>query len=154
MSYKPEQEFDPLLDRALKSLPDLEAPRVLVPRVMKAIAERREARWYSLPWHSWPVSLQAFSLMFLLGSFGAFCYAAWRLSYAAGQTETMAELRDLLSGASLLWRTLNTVASSFVIVVKQLGAGVLALIAFALFAAYATCLGVGTMFWRMAWNRD
>lgn len=154
MNYKPQQDFDEPLDRALKSLPDLQAPHTLMPRVVRAIAERREMRWYNLPWHAWSPALQTLSMVFLVGSFVAFCYAAWRLSYAAGQTETMAELRDLFSSASVLWRALNILAGSALVVVKQFGAGVLALIAFGMFAAYATCVGAGTMLWRLAWSRN
>lgn len=154
MNLDSDHDFETDLDRALKALPELEAPAGMVPRVMAAIALREAAPWHRLPWHAWPPVLRAVSLVVLLAAFGGFLAATWQLTHAAGRTETMAELRGLLSGAGVIWRALDILAGSMVMAVKQLGAVTLGLIACSLALAYATCVGAGALFWRLAWNRN
>ncbi len=142
------------IDRELKALPDLEAPRTLAPRVMAAIALRESASWYRRPWQQWPYALRVASLSVLILAFGVFCFAAWQLTKAAGYTEAAAEVRDLFSGVGFIWRILNVLGEAVVLIVKQMGTGLILGILGALAMGYAMCLALGTVCVRLAWARD
>lgn len=142
------------MDRALKALPDMEAPRTLAPRVMAAIAARQSASWYRRPWQEWSFALRVASLSVLVAAFGTFCFAAWQLTQAAGYTEAMAEVRGLFSGISFIWKILNVLGGVAVLIVKQLGTGLILGILAALALGYAMCLALGTVYVRLAWARN
>lgn len=138
------------LDRALKEMPPLKAPPGLARRVMTAIAEKEAARWYTMPWHAWPVALQALSMAVLLGAFGGVVFSSWHLAHAAGQTQVMHELRELGSGFVAVWRTFTIVFASITLVFKQIGTGAAWMIFGLLALTYAGCVGIGAACWRLA----
>ena len=62
-----EFDLERIVDRELKRLPALRAPRSLAPRVMAVVASTRPAAWYARPWLLWPVWMQAVSVIVLAG---------------------------------------------------------------------------------------
>jgi hypothetical protein len=62
-----EFDLERIVDRELKRLPGIRAPRSLAPRVMAAVAASRPAAWYARPWLMWPVWMQAISVIALSG---------------------------------------------------------------------------------------
>ena len=59
MSQEYEKRLEAAIDRELKALQDLPAPRTLAPRIMAAIAARAPVPWYRQSWQMWPVPLRA-----------------------------------------------------------------------------------------------
>src|SRR5438445_13017293 len=68
-------------DRALKGLPELEAPATLARRVLAEIERRERAPWYRQSWQMWPIPVRAAAFMTLACLFGAICYAAAQLPH-------------------------------------------------------------------------
>ena len=62
-----EFDLERIVDRELKRLPALRAPRSLAPRVMAAVASSQSAAWYARPWLMWPVWMQAVSVIAMAG---------------------------------------------------------------------------------------
>ena len=78
------------------------APRTLLPRVMAAVAAARAMPWYSRPWLTWPVALQALSIIFV----AAAGTAAWALWTNAQAGTALQQLRQATVAIRVLWDVL------------------------------------------------
>lgn len=148
-----EQKLATRIDRALKALPELEAPGTLRPRVMAAIAARQQVAWYQRSWEYWPPALKVFSMAVMIAGFGGLCVAAWQLTQAAGYTAAIEEIGARLAWVGTIWKTLAVLVSAFGLVIKQLGTPFIAACLLALAIGYATCVGLGTVCVRLALAR-
>jgi hypothetical protein len=87
----PDRDLEQLIDRELAQLPELRAPRTLLPRVMHAIGVAHPAAG---GWFTWPLAWQALSLAsmvaIVLGAANVWPVAA----------DTLAALLSALSGDS------------------------------------------------------
>lgn len=153
MNSEYEKRLEAEIDRELKALPDLAAPPAVAGRVMRALERRLETPWYHLAWQYWPAPLRAVTMAVLLVSFGGLCFAAWQICQTAGYMELVQALTGWLTGASALGHALATLLGAVVLVVKHLGTlfilACLAVLAF----AWATFLGLGTVYLRLAMAR-
>ena len=150
MNLDYERQLELEIDRTLKGLPELEAPRTLSARVAAAIAQRAAVPWYRQSWQVWPAGWRVAALVLLLGSFGGLCVASWQLTRAAGFSNAVQEVTQLFSGVSAIWNALNALAGALLLVLKHLGTGFLIAICLAAGLGYAMCLGLGTAFVRLA----
>ena len=153
MSLDYEKRLEAEVHRELKSLPDLAAPPTLLQRVTAAIRQTPPLPWYRQPWQMWPVGLQALSLLLLMGLFGTLCFGAWKLSHAEAFAVAMQRPMDWLSALGTLGKALNAVLGSLVIAIKHLGTGTLIACVAALAMGYAMCIGLGTVYFRVALAR-
>lgn len=149
-SDKYQQQLEAEIQRELEGLPELKAPPTLSRRVMAAIAARAAMPWYKLPWEYWPTPLRMTTLACLLAAFGGLCFASWQLTQAAGFTAAMQEVSQAFSGAVTIWNALTTIVSALALVIKHLNTLWLVAIGLTCAAGYAGCVGLGTMFYRMA----
>ena len=147
-------EFDPkleaIIDQELRKLPDVAAPQTLAPRVMARIRAREKKPWWQRSLWNWPLAAQAAFLVIALAVVGLFTQSGLMVddsvrSYSQQVTEqanTLAALLDrfapLLNAVVLLWEKAQPLL---------LYALVLAL------GLYLACVGVGTMFVRVAIRR-
>jgi len=153
MNVKHDNELGARIDRELKSLPLLAAPPTLAPRVMALVASRALAPWYRRAWQTWPVALQAASLVVLLAMFGGLCFAGWQLSHAASATLAAQKVGGAFSVVSAVWRTLGVLGDSAAQVIRHLGSGFIwALVALGLIG-YTLLLGLGSCCYRLAYTR-
>ena len=93
MSFEPDKNLERLIQEELQKLPDLHAPRTLIPRVnarIRASARRAEGL---APWRNWPLtgkclSVSCFVLLLagLIASLGGVNVAAWAESFRSGAT--------------------------------------------------------------------
>jgi hypothetical protein len=148
-----EKNLEQQIDRALKQLPDLAAPRRLLPRVLQTIARRHALPWYRQPWQMWPAALRVCTLVLLLASCGALCMACWQLTRAAGFSVASQELAQTFSGVTALWNAVNALLGAVVLVAKHLGTTFIVGCGVALGLGYAICLALGTACVRLAYVR-
>lgn len=153
MNPEHEKNLEAQIDRVLKGLPELSAPRTLLPRVLQTIARRHSLPWYQQPWQMWPAALRVTAMVFLLASCGALCAACWQLTRAAGFSAASQELAQTFSGLSGLWNAVNVLLSALVLVLKHLGTLFIVGCGVALAFGYAICLGLGTACVRLAYAR-
>ena len=147
------EKLEQQIDGVLKRLPDLAAPRHLLPRVMETIARRQALPWYHQPWQMWPTALRALTLVFLLTSCGALCFACWQLTRAAGFTAASQELAQTFSGLTALWNAVNVLLGAVMLVAKHFGTAFIVGCGVALAFGYAVCVGLGTACVRLAYTR-
>jgi len=153
MDSRYEQRLEAEIDRAMKSLPELQAPSTLVRRVSAAIAQRRSSPWYRQPWSAWPVPLRAAALVILAAFFASLCLGVWRLPDTQSYLAATRPAADWFSGITTLWSALNALLGALAQAVLQLHRGILLGCLTAVALAWAMCLGLGTVCLRLVLAR-
>jgi hypothetical protein len=149
MNDRNEGRWDQLLDRELKTLPDMAAPETLLVRIMGAVRERSVQPWWHRSWQSWPPGLQGVALFMLLATTGAVCYLGAvavdeiRLFGLATVLGSWFESLDLIS---TMWR-------AGMLMFKAGGQPLLLLTLLLVLGLYISCVGLGTACTRMLLNR-
>lgn len=145
---EPDAGLERLVDDALRALPPLQAPASLAPLVLAALRARAALPWWQRAWWDWPVAARAAFLVLALVLMGAFGGGGWMVSngvasYSQEVSQQMAPLAgswDWLApfsaAAGALWRTVGLPLA--------LGLATLGV------AAYLACIGLGTVFVRVA----
>ncbi|MGA3141939.1 MAG: hypothetical protein ABSF10_02715 [Verrucomicrobiota bacterium] len=147
------KQLEAAISRELKALPELTAPAVLANRVMATLEQRARVPWYRRSWQTWPVAMQAASLVVLLALFGGLCLGGWQLSQTGTATLALHRVGEWFSGLSMIGNTFNVLVSAAVLVVKKLGTGVIATCLVAAGIGYAMCVGLGTVYFRLAFAK-
>jgi hypothetical protein len=148
-----DKQLEAAISRELKALPELAAPGMLANRVMAAIGQRARVPWYRRSWQTWPVVLQASSLVVLLALFGGLCLGSWELAQAEATTFALHRMEEWFSGLSMIGNTFNVLVSAAVLVVKKLGTGFIVTGLVAMGIGYAMCVGLGTVYFRLAFAK-
>ena len=153
MNAEYEKQLEAGIRRELNALGELEAPPEIARRVMRIIEQRAAAPWYRREWQTWPLALQAGSLVGLLAAFVLLCYETSQLAHFATLTPAAHEVSGWFSLADAVWHAVNVLASALGLAFHSLSPAVLIGSAVMLLFCYATCLGLGTIYWRLAYAR-
>ena len=153
MNFDDEKQLETAVERELRKLPELLAPRTLILRVMKAIEARLGLPWYRKSWQMWPVALQAVSLVVLLALFGGLCFGTWKLTHLESFAAAMQPVGSWFAAFGTLWHATAALLNALVLAVKHLGTGFLVAIFAALTFGYALCVGLGTAYLRLGLAR-
>jgi hypothetical protein len=148
-----DNQLEAAINRELKALPELAAPGALAGRVMAAIEQRARVPWYQRSWQTWPVALQASSLVVLLALFGGLCFGGWQLSQTGTATLALHRVGGWFSGLNVIGNTFNVLVNAAVLVAKKLGTGVIVACLIAVGTGYAMCIGAGTVYFRLAFAK-
>jgi hypothetical protein len=155
LKMKPDtqNELECQVDRVLKRLPEISAPRTLMPRVLAAVRARAALPWYRQSWQAWPMPLQVATIFVLVASFGGFFFATWELSRAAGYAAVRQEIGAMFSGLAVIGNVLGVLITALRLVVEKLGTAFIfgCLAAGAL--AYSVFIGLGTVYLRLAFSQ-
>lgn len=137
------------LEERLRELPDLPAPRTLIPGVMARLQARAAAPWWRRSWWAWPRPVQALSVV--LSSVAILLlnllYVEVRDAVAAAYLHVA--VQDWLAQFEPVWRLLSALSTAAELVLQRLcGAACVYLMAAGL-AVYLVCVGLGTMLYRL-----
>jgi hypothetical protein len=153
MNPEYQKRLEAEIDRQLKALPELVAPRSLAPRVMALLARRASLPWYRQSWPVWPVPVRVFALVISLALFGVLCYAGWEFSQLPAFAVISGKLGGVFSVVSSIWNTFGVLLAAMLLAFKHLGNwfifGSLAAVAL----AYAMCVGLGSVYLKVAFAR-
>src|SRR5208282_359010 len=153
MNAESEKQLEVRVRRELDALGELQAPPELMRRVMRVIERRAALPWYRREWHAWPPALQAGSLAGLLAAFAFLCYGTSHLARFAALTPAAREVSGWFSLAGAAWNAVNVLTNAVELAFRNLGPAVLIGSAVLLLFCYAACLGLGTIYWRLAYAR-
>lgn len=153
MNANHDQQTEAQMDRELKSLPLLSAPPTLAPRVLATIASRATAPWYRHAWPTWPLAWQTVSMLALLAGFAGVCLGSWQLVHTPVVVSTASEVTGWISSLSAIWKVAGALVNAAILAVKSLGAWALVGCLVAVLFGYATCVGLGTVYFRLAFAR-
>jgi hypothetical protein len=153
MNEHENSQLEAAVDRELKALPNLRAPQTLLPRIMAVIEQRAGLPWYRRAWQTWPLPLQAVSMLVLLVAFAGLCLGSWQLVHAPAVASAASEASGWFRMLSTTLSTLGVLANALALAVRSLGPLVLFGIMMALLLGYAACVGFGTLYVRLAFAR-
>ena len=148
-----EKRLEAEVNRALKGLPDLEAPSTLARHVLATLEQRSAVAWYHRPWQFWPLALRVASLAVLLALFGGLSFGAWQLEAMHGYDLFAQELARWFAPLLTVCSAIVAVLGALGTAVKQLGMPVLIGGIAAMALAWAMCLGLGTLCVRLAFAK-
>lgn len=150
---EPLDAWEEKLAEELESLPDLQAPATLVPRVMERLRQIPPAAWYQSSWWQWPMGLRVVSIPFaalVLVGLGV-------LSLMLGDLGLWSKLSGLCTQAGM---TVGEVVDVFEAVLgapttfwHRYGQPILLGVASLMLATYLTCVAAGTALYRLAWRK-
>lgn len=147
---------DPLesaIDRELKRLPELAAPRTLAPRVMAEIHRRNFGPRAQASWDTWSPVPRMASLAGLVAVFAAICFGGWELWGMASAAAQTPRVSAWVSAADTFWTVVATLFKAGSAVLGYLGPAVLICGGLVCAASYAACVGLGTAAMRYALAR-
>jgi hypothetical protein len=148
MNPEIDKQLEAEIDRQLKDLPDLAAPRNLIPRTMNRIA-RPAAPWHARPWSEWPAGLRAAYLVLTLGGLAA-VFSGWRAVGPALSGPMVARFAHWRAGVECLWTAVGALTGAVTVVLDHLGKRIVLPCVLVVVLAYAACVGFGTVFVRLA----
>jgi hypothetical protein len=153
MNLEYEKKLEVEIDCDLKALPEISAPATLVSRVMAAIELRRALPWFRRAWHTWPNSLQGLFLVTMVALFGGICFGIWEGCHTATFGLAVHKVGGWFSGVSAIYTALNALAGATIAMIKQVNSTVLMAFVCAAGLGYALFLGLGTMYFRLAFAK-
>ena len=153
MNAEYEKQLEASVRRELRALGELEAPPEIASRVMRVIGQRAAAPWYRREWLTWPLAVRWVSLVGLLAAFAFLCFGSWQLLHLAALTPAAREVSGWVSLADAVWNAVNALTSALALAFRSLGPVVLIGGAVMLLICYAMCVGLGTVYWRLAYMR-
>jgi hypothetical protein len=148
-----EKQLEAAVQKELKALPELRAPHSLQIRVMRAIEQRASLPWYRRSWQNWPPALQIPVLAGMLTAFAALCFAGWEVWQSPAFAEVSHKVARYLAGAGAVWNAASVLVSATGLALKQLGTGLVIACIAAIALGYAMCVGLGTVYLRLALAR-
>jgi len=148
-----EERLEKAIDRQLKVLPELSAPRTLALRVRVAIEAQTLSRRNRRSWENWPIHWQVLSLVFGLALFAGLCFVAWQLPHTTGYDATRHQVHGWTVAANTVWNTLTILLNALAAAIQKLGTGLIVGALAAVGLAYGVCVALGTVCVRLAWAR-
>ena len=141
------------IDHELRQLAPIKAPATLAPRVLAALAAHAHQPWWKKSWAHWPFGLRVIFSVLLLAAAGAFIYAGTRFAPDVSLAPMLARLESYFDFLAPVWQLLAALGIAFTSVV--LSSGQLFLWSAVALAAvmYLTCVGLGTLCYRVALNK-
>jgi hypothetical protein len=153
MRPSPESELEQAIDRELRELSELKAPETLVPRVLRAIAEREQLPWWSKSFAFWPAPARLLFLMLTSGLAVLLLYFTWGLSVGVTWESLAREVTELAARVDLARDVMTALGGAMVLLVRSAGSWLIWGGAVMVGASYLTAIGLGTVWHRMASQR-
>ncbi len=153
MNAEYEKQLEAGVRRELNALGELEAPAEIARRVMRVIEQRAAKPWHQRAWQTWPLAFRAVSFAGLLAAFSFLCFGSWRLGHFASLTSAAREVCGWFSLADTVWSAVNALVTALVLAFRSLGPSVLLGSVVMLLICYAACVGLGTVYLRLAFAR-
>ena len=151
MQNDSDDNLEKLIHQELAKLSALQAPQTLVPRVMQAIRLNATQRWWQRSWFGWPFGLRVVSLgfaLFLLALMFSCLTVLWQdmgTSTVASQT-----IGEWLAPFEVAGAIISTLAGAVVVILNVVGKFWLFLSLAIAFLMYTSCVGIGTLCFRLA----
>jgi hypothetical protein len=120
---------------------------------MATIEQPAALPWYCRAWQTWPLSLQAVSMLALLAMFAGLCFASWQLVHTPAVASAGHAVGGWVNSLGTIWNAAGVVVSAAGHALRSLGPAVLVGGALAVGIGYAACVGLGTVYVRLAYAR-
>jgi len=149
-----ERLLEDLIHHELKRLPLRQAPATLTPRVLAAIRAQARRPWWQRPLATWPRWIQVLALV---SSLSIATGLAWALGSGLELVDFSSAGRAagaMVDRLELAWHSLETLGNAAWVVLARIHPFFLASTGLLLVCAYASCVGLGTVLYRLAVNKS
>jgi hypothetical protein len=147
-----ESLLERVIDRELKKLPELTAPDSLIPRVLATIRAHAKP-WWQRSWATWPWWWRVAFLALTLALLGAVTFGVPEALGGLSLQPLVAKVNVLVDSLAPLWKPFAALGNACLVLVRSGGQLLLwSLVAVSL-VAYLTCVGLGTLCYRVAFNK-
>ena len=152
MENDPDPNLEQLIHGQLQKLPYFAAPSTLIPRVMAVLQAQAQGPWWCNAWSSWPLPAKAAFLIMAVALAGFVSNSSSMVSdgmsaysqQVAGRLGVFAVLGDILVRLANVLGEVGLNTAEPLLIYGLVTAAVL----------YLVCLGLGTMFVRVASKRS
>ena len=153
MEHETDKQWEELLDRKLRDLPEREAPATLIPRVLAAIEARARLPWWRRSWWHWPPLARILALVLLGVVVGGMAYLLAGVEHSLVVAAVEQQAVDWLARLTPFWNACVTLGNAAALVLRQCGNLLLFGAVFLCVGMYLSCLALGTVCYRLALNR-
>lgn len=151
MQNESDDKLEKLIHQELAKLSELQAPQTLIPRVMEAIRIEGAKPWWQRSWFGWPFGVRVASLGFALSllalMFSSLTFLAPDLGASTFGSQTIAVW---LAPFALAGDIISTLAGAVVVILNAVGKFWMFLSLAIAFLMYTSCVGIGTLCFRLA----
>ena len=147
-----EKPLETLIDRELKQLPELTAPETLIARVLAAIQAKAKP-WWHRSWASWPWWGQGVFLLATVALIAGVVYGAPQAAEGLSAQPLLAKLGSWFAFLAPVWKLLASLGNAFVVLARSGGQLLLWAAVATAAVVYLTCVGLGTLAYRVAFNK-
>ncbi len=152
MNHEPNKNLERLIHERLRALPEIEAPKRLVPEVLQKIAARRQAAWWKRAYPEWPRGMQILSGVLLLG------LVASVFAFHDEILQSLHELAGRIAAGSQFLKPLWTLGETLLEVLQILAGSIksqfLIIGAVVVGMLYLSTIGLGTMVYRVVAGKN
>jgi hypothetical protein len=150
MANEPEKKLEELIHRELRQLPDLQAPPGIIQRVRATLEARARLPWYQRSWFTWPLPLRLASAAMMLALVSGL---TWLISHVSVRPTGLEFPLVESPTVSTLMSVTSAIANALVLTARAINpiylAAALALVAM----MYISCIALGTVCYRIAWDK-
>ncbi|MBI4660039.1 MAG: hypothetical protein HY735_14460 [Verrucomicrobia bacterium] len=153
MQNESDDKLEKLIHRELAKLPELQAPATLIPRVLQALRYSARKHWWQRSWFHWPFGLRVFSLGLAVALISSIFLGGAVFWNDTVNSISLDGVRESLAPYSVAQDILRTLANAAWLILNAIGRFWLLLSLTITFMAYVSCVGIGTVCFRLAINR-
>ncbi len=147
-----EKLLETFIDRELKQLTELTAPETLIPRVWAALRAKAKP-WWQRSWASWPRWGQGVFLLATVLLIAGVVNGAPQAAEGLPVQSLLAECASWFAFLAPVWKFLASLGNAFVVLARSGGQLLLWAAVAAAAVVYLTCVGLGTLAYRVAFNK-
>ena len=151
MPNEPDKNLERLIHEKLRDLPPVPAPDTLVARVRARVDARAHLPWWQQPWMTWPVAPRVMSALVVLGGIGG---AGYLLEvHVPGVGQSLDGVAQSLGNWSWVWELAATLGNALLLLMDSFGTNYILIGAGLLLASYLSCIGLGTLCYRLTYQK-
>jgi hypothetical protein len=149
-----ERKLAEQIHRELHQLPNLKAPNTLGPRVLAAIAARQTAPWWTSSWINWPLGMKLAFLVIGIAAISGLVFAGAAVpQFSVLTSGVTASVSEIFASLNPYFAVANRITGYVGLTFKAAGPQLPWLLAALIGVGYATCIGLGTLGYRLVLNR-
>jgi hypothetical protein len=149
-----ERKLAEQIHRELHQLPNLKAPNTLGARVLAAIAARQEAPWWKTSWINWPVSMKLAFLVVGIAAVAGLVFAGAAVpQFSVLAAPIMESVDGMLAPLKPYFDAADRLAGYVGLTFGAAGPNLPWYLATLVGVGYATCIGLGTVGYRLVFNK-
>lgn len=150
MNPEADDKLEKLIHSELAKLPELKAPETLIPRVLEAIRSNASKPWWQRSWFHWPFGARMTSIGFACAVLALILVSLSMLWQNASGAAPLGMVLDWLTPFAVVGDILSTLAGAALMTLSWIGKLWLALGLTIAFLMYVSCVGIGTICFRLA----